>query len=116
MKRLLKVFAFLGGLGAIGWIVRNRFVGMTLNREPQTPEPAPEPVAGPSTESDLQRIPGITPATAEVLDAAGVTTVAQLAGADAAGLSANTGLDEVMLISWIEQATAHAQNLESPRT
>ena len=116
MKRLLKLFAFLGGLGAIGWIVRNRFVGMTLNREPQTPEPAPEPAAEPLPESDLQRIPGISPATVEVLRTASVTTVAELAGADAAGLAAQTGLDEVMLISWIEQATAHTQNLETRPT
>lgn len=116
MKRLLKVFAFLGGLGAIGWIVRNRFVGMTLNREPQTPEPVPEPGAATLPESDLHQIPGISPATAEVLHTAGITTVAQLSGADAAGVAARTGLDEVMLISWIEQATAHAQDLQAPRT
>ena len=53
MKRLLKVFAFLGGLGAIGWLIRNRFVGMTLNREPETPEPIPEPAVEAPPEDDV---------------------------------------------------------------
>ena len=104
MKRLLKVFAFLGGLGAIGWLIRNRFVGMTLNREPETPEPAPEPLADPLPESDLFRIPGVAPTDAELLLAAGVRTAAQLAEAEVADLAARTGLDEGLLTSWIEQA------------
>jgi predicted flap endonuclease-1-like 5' DNA nuclease len=104
MKRLLKVFAFLGGLGAVGWLVRSRFVGMTLNREPQTPEPAPEPVPGPRPESDLLQIPGLSPAAAELLQTAGVDGVAQLADASAAELATRTGLDEALLTSWIDQA------------
>ena len=108
MKRLLKFFAFLGGLGAIGWLIRNRFVGMTMNREPETPKPAPEPVADSPSESDLARIPDLPPAAAELLHTAGVEGVAQLAVADTAELATRTGLDEGMVASWKEEAAALA--------
>ena len=108
MKRLLKVFAFLGGLGAIGWLMRNRFVGMALNREPTKPEPAPEPTTDPPSEPDILRIPGVTQADANVLQAAGITTASQLAQADAEALAEQTGLDGTLLASWIEQASALA--------
>lgn len=65
MKRLLRIFAFLGSVGVIGWLVRNRIVSVTMNREPEKPEPAPEPAAsGPSTDS-LTGIDGISPSEAD---------------------------------------------------
>lgn len=45
MKRLLKVFAFIGGIGAVGWLLQNRIVTVTMSREPKAPELAPEPPA-----------------------------------------------------------------------
>ena len=44
MKRLLKLFAFIGGIGAVGWLLQNRIVTVTMSREPKAPEMAPEPV------------------------------------------------------------------------
>ena len=43
MKRLLKLFAFIGGVGAVGWLLQNRIVTVTMSREPREPELAPEP-------------------------------------------------------------------------
>jgi hypothetical protein len=43
MKRLLKLFAFIGGIGAVGWLLQNRIVTVTMSREPKEPELAPEP-------------------------------------------------------------------------
>ncbi len=43
MKRLLKLFAFIGGIGAVGWLLQNRIVTVTMSREPREPELAPEP-------------------------------------------------------------------------
>ena len=106
MKRLLRVFAFLGGLGAIGWLIRNRVVGVTMNREPETPELAPEPIPAASPESDLTRIDGVSSAYAERLHEAGITTAAQLAEADAEALAARTGIADTHLASWIENAAA----------
>ncbi len=134
MKRLLKFFAFLGGLGAVGWLVRHRFVGMTLNREPQTPEPAPEPRTPQTAEApqtsedetpeatpeaqtpesanaappapDLTSVLEVSPEDAERLDSAGISTIAQLAIADADDLAEKTGLDKDRLSSWMEKAAA----------
>ncbi len=129
MKRLLKFFAFLGGLGAVGWLVRHRLVGMTLNREPQTPEPAPEPQApeptheqeaveatpeqeaveaedGPPPSTTLVDVLGVSSEDAERLESAGISTVKQLAIADAAELAEKTGLDEDRLSGWMEKAAA----------
>ena len=43
MKRLLKLFALIGGIGAVGWLLQNRIVTVTMSREPREPELAPEP-------------------------------------------------------------------------
>jgi len=44
MKKLLKLFAFIGGISAVvGWLVQNRIVTVTMSREPNDPEPVPEP-------------------------------------------------------------------------
>lgn len=45
MKRLLKLFAFIGGIGAVGWLLQNRIVTVTMSREPREPELAPEPTS-----------------------------------------------------------------------
>lgn len=52
MKRLLKLFAFIGGIGAVGWLLQNRIVTVTMSREPREPELAPEP---PATNPDSPR-------------------------------------------------------------
>lgn len=111
MKRLLKFFAFLGGLGAVGWLVRHRLVGMTLNREPQTPEPTHEQEAveaedGPPPSTTLVDVLGVSSEDAERLESAGISTVKQLAIADAAELAEKTGLDEDRLSGWMEKAAA----------
>ena len=106
MKRLLKFLTFLGGLGAVGWLMRHRFVGMTLNREPQTPEPAPEPAADSPPPTELVHILGVPADDAERLRSAGITTVPQLAIADAKDLAEKTGLEESQLNLWTEQAAA----------
>ena len=44
MKKLLKLFAFIGGISAVaGWLIQNRIVTVTMSREPSNPEPVPEP-------------------------------------------------------------------------
>jgi len=49
MKRLLKLFAFIGGIGAVGWLLQNRIVTVTMSREPKEPELAPEPGTNPDS-------------------------------------------------------------------
>lgn len=106
MKRLLKIFAFLGGLGAAGWLLRNRVVAVTMNREPEAPRPVPEPASAADPKGDLTAIEGIGKADALLLEAAGAATAAELAEADAAELAAETGIPEAHLSGWIEAAAA----------
>ena len=108
MKRLLKIFAFLGGIGAVGWLFRNRVVAVTMNREPEAPRPAPEPAATAVYEGDLTSIEGIGNADALLLEAAGAGTAALLVEADAAELAAKTGIPEAHLADWIKSAAAPA--------
>lgn len=54
MKRLLKLFAFIGGIGAVGWLLQNRIVTVTMSREPREPELAPEPHAAAPDAPKLQ--------------------------------------------------------------
>ncbi|MCY4370473.1 MAG: hypothetical protein OXF41_13930 [bacterium] len=106
MKRFIRFFAFVGGIGAVGWLIRHRFVGMTLNREPQTPEPAPEPASDAPPSTDLVHALGVPAEDAARLRSVGITTVTQLAIADAKDLAEKTGLDEGQLTLWMEQAAA----------
>lgn len=106
MKRLLKIFAFLGGLGAVGWLFRNRVVAVTMNREPEVPRPAPEPASAAVYKGDLTSIEGIGNADALLLEAAGVGTVEALSLAETAELANRTGIPEVHLAGWIESAAA----------
>ncbi len=108
MKRLLKIFAFLGGIGAVGWLFRNRVVAVTMNREPEAPRPAPEPASAAVYEGDLTSIEGIGNADALLLETAGAGTAALLVEADAAELAAKTGIPEAHLADWIKSAAAPA--------
>jgi len=106
MRRLLKFFAFIGGLGAIGWLVRNRGVTVTMNRETPTPEPVPEPVVIPRAGNDRARIEGLSDAQVAQLGSAGVTTISQLAEADIQAISQDTGIPEDQIAAWRESAEA----------
>ncbi len=114
MKRLLKIFAFLGGLGAAGWLLRNRVVAVTMNREPEAPRLAPEPASAADPKGGLTSIEGIGKADALLLEAAGAATAAELAEADAAALAAKTGIPEAHLSAWIEAAAALAASPIQP--
>lgn len=65
---------------------------------------AGEGAVGPGSDESPDVLNGIGPAYAERLANAGVDSVADLAGADAADLASKTDLGEGRLANWIEQA------------
>ena len=67
MKRLIRFFTFLGGAGAVAWLLRDRIVSVTTSREPERPEFIPEP-ARPESGDDLTAIKGIGPTYAARLE------------------------------------------------
>lgn len=79
---------------------------------PPTPKPAPKPAVGPvaGQVDDLRKVKGIGPKTAGVLQAAGISTFAVLAGTSVAELRAildAAGVSKVVKPdSWPEQARA----------
>ncbi len=116
-KRLL---AILIAVAIVAWLVKDRLVPM-----PETPgEPSPfrrsaPPTARPApsaqpaadapqpaaAEDDLTVINGIGEKLAGRLRDLGITTVAQLAAADAAAVSAQlSGASEAQVAAWTEQA------------
>jgi predicted flap endonuclease-1-like 5' DNA nuclease len=99
VKRLARVIGVLGGVIALVWAMRDRFISVATSREPQPPRfrevGATQPVA---------IIDGIGPVYEERLNKAGIRDVASLSKAspdsvaEAAGVSASRARD------WITQA------------
>ena len=108
MKRGLRILGFLAGIGAIIWVMRDRFISLALPREPQPPtfRVAPhEPLAAsPPPADDLTIIKGIGPVYAARLQEAGVTTLRALAGAEAEVLAGRLGVPASRVGPWIEEA------------
>lgn len=70
------------------------------------PEPA---AAGEAAAEPVESIKGVGPSYASRLGDAGVDTVGDLAGADAAALAESTDLSEKRIARWIEQAEARTR-------
>jgi predicted flap endonuclease-1-like 5' DNA nuclease len=106
MKRVIRWLAILGGIGAVMWAMRDRLISIPATREPAHPQfrPAPAPVPLPVSADDLTRIHGIGPVFAARLNAAGITTFAQLSGASASTVAGAAGVPESRAADWISQA------------
>ncbi len=105
MKRILRFFTFLGGVGAVIWLLRDRLVSVTVSREPEVPQFVPEPPRTHDPGSDdLTEINGIGPTYSERLAAAGIDTFAALAAAEAADLAERIDVPETRVADWIGQA------------
>lgn len=97
MKRFGRILAILGGIGVTIWAMRDRFISLTVPREPEPPSfrsppsvPTVPPASPAGTEQqpvdsksaepdDLTDVRGIGPVFAQRLADAGITTFAQLA-------------------------------------
>ena len=101
MKRFARILGILGGIGAIIWAMRDRFISLTVPREPEPPEfrsppppvqvaeasPDPVPPAEATAEpDDLTEVNGIGPVYAKRLTEAGITTFSDLAATSDAKL------------------------------
>jgi len=108
MKQIFRFFTFVGGIGAIAWLLRDRLVSVTTSREPEPPQFVPEPPRKTSKAADdLTEINGIGPTYADRLIAHGVTTFAELAGSDVSSLSEAISVPESRVTTWIQEAGEH---------
>ncbi len=69
-----------------------------------TADTEPEPVSDETSQETVDVIKGIGPAYADRLAGAGVDTVGELAGADAAELAEQTDISEKRIQGWIDRA------------
>lgn len=109
LGKVARAVGILGGIGAIGWAMRERFVTLTLTREPEPPTFTLPPDADDELATDpddLTEINGIGPVFARRLMEAGVATFGQLATAELANVVAATNVPNARANRWIEQAQA----------
>ena len=105
LSRLAKVVGFVGGVAAVVWAMRDRFISVAVSREPEPPAFRKTP--RPSSESGgagLEEINGIGPTYAGRLEKAGVTTVSQLAATDAGEIARIAEVSTDRAEDWLEQA------------
>lgn len=101
MKRLAKIVGIVGGLVAIVWAMRDRFISVAISREPQPPAFRAPPV---ETDLEVETIDGIGPVFAKRLSAAGIGTVSRLAAASPDTVAEAAGVSAARARSWIDQA------------
>ena len=115
--KLARFFGALGGVGAVAWMMRDRFVSIAIPREPEPPAfrtpptspkaEAPRPRETPrSTEpsDDLTRVKGIGPVFAERLKSAGITTFHQIGETSVMDLASIAEISEARVSTWASQA------------
>lgn len=99
MKRVAKIIGFIGGVAALIWAMRDRFISVATSREPEPPRfkrpPGPETVA---------TIDGIGPVYEKRLGEAGIDTVESLAEASPDSVAEAAAVSVARARDWIEQA------------
>jgi predicted flap endonuclease-1-like 5' DNA nuclease len=103
LKKLAKIIGLLGGVAALVWAMRDRFISVAISREPELPT-FREELAGPPVDA----IDGIGPVFAKRLTAAGIDSVSRLAGASPDLVSEAAGVSAARARTWIEQARQHS--------
>jgi predicted flap endonuclease-1-like 5' DNA nuclease len=101
IKRLAKILGVVGGIVAVVWAMRDRFISVATSREPIPPSfrGAAEPQGPP-----VEAIDGIGPVFAKRLTAAGIVDIGRLAEASPDLVAETAGVSGARARSWIDQA------------
>ncbi|MFZ0626717.1 MAG: helix-hairpin-helix domain-containing protein [Acidimicrobiia bacterium] len=102
MKRLAKVIGFIGGIVALAWAMRDRFISVAVSREPQPP--AFRSQAAVHHGAPLDAIEGIGPVFAGRLKAAGISDAGLLAQASPDRVAESASVSAARAKTWIERA------------
>lgn len=105
LGKVVRLVGILGGLGALAWTMRDRFISLAVPREPQPPTFRVVPSLQDAGE-DLTLISGIGPVYAARLRNAGFTTLALVAAADPERLGEAAGVPTARAEPWVAQAKA----------
>lgn len=100
VSKVARIVGFVGGVVALVWAMRDRFISVAVSREPEPPafKHAPDRVP-----AELESIKGIGPTYAERLRAAGYATAADLAGTDPDEIADVAGVSSNRARSWLDQ-------------
>lgn len=101
MKRLAKVLGVLGGVAALVWAMRDRFISVAASREP---EPPMFRATGATQSPPVDSIDGIGPVFAQRLTEAGLDNVSRLAGASPDRVAEAAGVSAARARAWIDMA------------
>jgi len=101
IKRVAKIVGFVGGVAAVVWAMRDRFVSVATSREPEPPTFR----SGPSTvKASVDSVDGIGPVFAERLKQAGLGGLEALAAANPDSVAEAASVSGARARSWIEKA------------
>ncbi len=121
-RRIGRIIGLLGGVVAIAWAMRDRFVSIAAPKEPEPPSfrvvstPPPPPAGQVRPErtasavsvqdpDDLTRINGVGPVFERRLMEAGLATFESIAAASARQVANAAGVTEPRAEGWITQAS-----------
>lgn len=101
ISKVARIVGFVGGVAAIVWAMRDRFISVAVSREPEPPA-----FRTASPPRGIETVIGIGPTYAARLQEAGYLHVSDLVGANAEGVAAIAGVSTSRATGWITQATA----------
>ena len=101
IKKMAKVVGFVGGVAAVVWAMRDRFVSVATSREP---EPPMFRTGSSDSSATVDAVDGIGPVFAQRLTAEGLGTVTTLAKASPDAVAEAAGVSASRARSWIDQA------------
>lgn len=102
MRRVTKVIGLIGGVAAVIWAMRDRFISVATSREPEPPSFRSE-----SPAVTVDTLDGIGPVFAQRLTAAGLGTVDALAAASPDRVAEAASVSAARARTWIELASQH---------
>jgi predicted flap endonuclease-1-like 5' DNA nuclease len=101
MNRVWKIVGIVGGIAALVWAMRDRFISVATSREPEPPSfRTPKHENG----APIEAIEGIGPVFARRLGAAGIGDVGRLASASPDLVAEAAGVSGARARAWIDQA------------
>lgn len=104
VRKLLKVIGIIGGIAAVGWAMRDRFISVAISREP---EPPTFRETARVIHPPVDVLSGIGKVYAERLAKAGIGDVGALGTASPDSVAEAAGVSSARAREWIEQARQH---------
>jgi len=97
LGKLAKILGFVGGVAAVAWAMRDRFISVAASREPTPPQFR-------GMQRNVELIEGIGPVFASRLSEAGLGSLSALAAADPATVATAAAVSMNRASTWVSRA------------